>query len=556
MAKSAIVTGMVILSNPNGTASDYALYALDDFDGRLYAAGWLNGDNSSPSNPDGVGLDRVYVSSSSTLDDFTQLKWTNGQSPGTWNDANGQAMLYDETANSGTDTYSLWTYYGPGQPLAGSCNLYYQVNDPTVVGSGLNLVMFMTAVPCQNEYPAAADANGDPNFQVGWSTIGYATSSDGGATWTWKGTVPQLCSDGTPLLAPVTQGFPTDPTATYNIFAGGNGCPTAKFYNGGLYLWYTHFNDADPLPTGVPLLTLSIENGQGVWDKAQTCRLVTSAGTANLFVIGPDVAVANDGSGTLWMVAQQWGGPESGDLKLYYSSTADGAYQGVNWHPWDGADGVLVVATNPAYGGLFDLVTPAIGSVGNGTLSIYYSAPTVLTPTPVPNHWEQVNETFVLPCFAGGTRLLTSRGEVAVEELRAGDLMPTIRGGHLARVCWIGHRHVDLRGHPRPWDVHPVRVRAHAFGRGQPSRDLWLSPDHAVCVDGVLMPVRYLLNSATVVQEAAERITYWHVELEAHDVLLAEGLACESYLDTGNRSAFACATPQPAAWCVPGRVPR
>jgi len=54
----------------------------------------------------------------------------------------------------------------------------------------------------------------------------------------------------------------------------------------------------------------------------------------------------------------------------------------------------------------------------------------------------------------------------------------------------------------------------------------------------MLIPARYLVNDMTVVQEAAARITYWHVECAQHDVLLAEGLAAESYLDTGNRDAF------------------
>jgi len=147
-----------------------------------------------------------------------------------------------------------------------------------------------------------------------------------------------------------------------------------------------------------------------------------------------------------------------------------------------------------------------------------------------------VNDT--APCFAAGTRVATTRGEVAVEQLRVGDQVRLARGG-TAPVLWLGHRTVDCARHPHPRDVMPVRVAAHAFGSGQPSGDLLLSPDHAVFVDGVLIPVRYLLNGATVVQEAASRVTYWHVELDHHDVLLAEGLACESYLDTGNRGAFA-----------------
>lgn len=140
-------------------------------------------------------------------------------------------------------------------------------------------------------------------------------------------------------------------------------------------------------------------------------------------------------------------------------------------------------------------------------------------------------------CFAAGTRIAATRGEVAVEQLCVGDLMRLARGG-TAAVRWLGHRSVDCSRHPRPWDVWPIRVNAGAFGTGQPHHDLWLSPDHAVFIDGVLIPVRYLINGATIVQEPVDAVTYWHVELETHDILLAEGLPCESYLDTGNRGAF------------------
>jgi hypothetical protein len=83
-----------------------------------------------------------------------------------------------------------------------------------------------------------------------------------------------------------------------------------------------------------------------------------------------------------------------------------------------------------------------------------------------------------------------------------------------------------------------VRVHAGAFGDAQPHRDLLLSPDHAILCDGVLVPVRCLVNGATVVREPAGPVTYWHVELDRHDIVVAEGLACESFLDTGNRGAF------------------
>jgi hypothetical protein len=142
-------------------------------------------------------------------------------------------------------------------------------------------------------------------------------------------------------------------------------------------------------------------------------------------------------------------------------------------------------------------------------------------------------------CFAAGTRIRTARGEVPVERLREGDAVLTARdGGRLAPVRWIGHRRLAPARHLRPWDVNPIRVRAGALGPGQPGRDLLLSPDHALFLDGMLVRARDLLNGATVVQEAAEQITYFHVELDRHDVLFAEGAPAESFLDTGNRAAF------------------
>ena len=143
-------------------------------------------------------------------------------------------------------------------------------------------------------------------------------------------------------------------------------------------------------------------------------------------------------------------------------------------------------------------------------------------------------------CFRTGTFLATPRGDVPVETLRVGDLVRTV-GGASAPVVWLGHRGIDCRRHPHPHPhaMWPIRVAAGAFAEGKPSRDLWLSPDHAVFVDGVLVPIRHLVNGTTIAQERCATVTYWHVELPRHDILLAEGLPCESFLDTGNRCAFA-----------------
>jgi hypothetical protein len=140
-------------------------------------------------------------------------------------------------------------------------------------------------------------------------------------------------------------------------------------------------------------------------------------------------------------------------------------------------------------------------------------------------------------CFAAGTRIRTRDGDVPVERLKEGDVVRAHFGG-MAPVVWVGHRHVDCRRHAEPAKVFPVRISAHAFGPGVPSRDVRLSPDHAVFLDDVLIPIKHLINGKTIVQEEADSVTYYHVELAEHDVLLADGMAAESYLENGNRADF------------------
>ena len=136
-----------------------------------------------------------------------------------------------------------------------------------------------------------------------------------------------------------------------------------------------------------------------------------------------------------------------------------------------------------------------------------------------------------LTCYAAGTRIATVWGEAPVETLAIGDRVLTADGRQVP-IIRISRRTVDGRHHPRPHDVWPVRVHKHAFAADQPHRDLVLSPDHGVFVNDAIIPIRYLLNGATIVQEPAGIITYHHVELPAHDRLLAEGLPAESFLDT------------------------
>jgi autotransporter passenger strand-loop-strand repeat protein len=143
------------------------------------------------------------------------------------------------------------------------------------------------------------------------------------------------------------------------------------------------------------------------------------------------------------------------------------------------------------------------------------------------------------PCYRSGTHILTDRGEAAVEHLRIGDLVQTVLGGALTPIIWVGRRKVDCAHHPHPRKVWPVRIAAGAFGSNRPHTDLFLSPDHAVYVNGVLIPIKHLINGSTITQVPTDHVTYHHLELPAHDVLLAEGLPAESFLDLRDGSNYA-----------------
>ena len=116
------------------------------------------------------------------------------------------------------------------------------------------------------------------------------------------------------------------------------------------------------------------------------------------------------------------------------------------------------------------------------------------------------NTTITLACFAEGTRIATVSGDVPVEQLTPGDRVFTQDGPPMP-VVWVGRRRVDCEWHPNPASVWPVRVAEGAFGMGLPYRDLLLSPDHAVFVDDVLIPVKYLIDGHSIAQVATASVT-------------------------------------------------
>jgi hypothetical protein len=146
-----------------------------------------------------------------------------------------------------------------------------------------------------------------------------------------------------------------------------------------------------------------------------------------------------------------------------------------------------------------------------------------------------------MSCFVAGTRLLTPDGDIPVQDIRPGAEILVVRGKKDAveTVIWIGRRTVDLARHARPERVAPVRFQAGALGPALPEHDLLLSPDHGLFMDLHLIAAKTLINGATVIQDFSTRsVTYYHIETARHDIVLAEGVPVETYVDTGNRHMF------------------
>jgi hypothetical protein len=164
-------------------------------------------------------------------------------------------------------------------------------------------------------------------------------------------------------------------------------------------------------------------------------------------------------------------------------------------------------------------VPPPIHTISDLDLAILED-----TGVPVTSH---------VACFTRGTRVLTPAGYVLIETLRAGDAVVT-HGGSVQPVVWTGHRTIDCRRHPDPARVYPICITAHAFGENLPERPLRVSPNHALYFDGLLISARLLVDGVLVRSEPCSIVEYYHLELASHDIILAEGLPSESYLDCGD----------------------
>lgn len=179
----------------------------------------------------------------------------------------------------------------------------------------------------------------------------------------------------------------------------------------------------------------------------------------------------------------------------------------------------------------------AVDPLGTLTTALGIGAnPTVYALTT--NGLAQIGTGAYTACFVFGTHIATPDGERRIEDLRIGDLVTTATG-EAKQILWIGTRRYEGTFIVGNRAALPVTVSAGAFGDGLPLRDLSLSPCHALMIDDVLVPVGRLVDGITVTQASSvESVEYFHIELEDHDMVVAEGLAAETFVDDDSRNLF------------------
>ncbi|GBD57193.1 Hint domain-containing protein [Gluconobacter wancherniae] len=148
----------------------------------------------------------------------------------------------------------------------------------------------------------------------------------------------------------------------------------------------------------------------------------------------------------------------------------------------------------------------------------------------------------VITCFLPGTLIATDEGDSPVEQVLVGDFVSATVGDQKVsrEVIWVGSNHVQVR--PELSDDragYPVRILKNAISENVPFKDMLITSEHCLCIDGNFIPARMLVNGISIFYDKTiTSYDYYHIETAEHSVITADGMLTESYLDTGNRKSF------------------
>lgn len=140
-------------------------------------------------------------------------------------------------------------------------------------------------------------------------------------------------------------------------------------------------------------------------------------------------------------------------------------------------------------------------------------------------------------CYLAGTEIDTPAGKVKVEDISAGDKIFIIDGGIKKEesVVWAGSKKINARSE----SDYPIVIKKSAISDEVPYKDLYVTQEHCLYIEGRFIPARMLVNNRSIILEKRDEFEIYHVETENHSVILSDGLESETYLDTGNRASFA-----------------
>ena len=369
----------------------------------------------------------------------------------------------------------------------------------------------------------------DQGSEAGFSVGAYTTGS--GAT-TVSGAGSTLSIDGAITLA----GALTSAGGTGALTASAGGVVTAT----GVVLWSGGTLAAD----AQSLVQIGATPASGTGVVVEAGSTVSAHGGVISAAVANAGMISNTGALT---VSGNVSGPGALDLLAGSTTVISGSLAGQSV----AFTGQAMLATT-GLAGLVDVTAAQLGDVvdllgmsavvtgdtvqsGAGGLTFTGLAPGLVLEAGSDG---QGGTDVTVACYLRGTAILTDAGERPVEALRIGDHLITARGER-RRLRWIGRRSYGGRFLLRNRALLPIRFTAGSLGDRRPHRDLFVSPSHAMFVDGILIPASDLVNGRTIRQiEQIDSVDYYHVELATHDVILAEGTPSETFLDDGSRGIF------------------
>lgn len=430
-------------------------------------------------------------------------------------DVNGDGLLDIVTANPGDQSISVLLGNGDGtfqpQTTAAIANKLTSMGLADFNNDG---ILDIAGVTNTKNTASVLIGNGDGSFQA---DVNYATgavpnsiafgdtNSDGNADIVTANYAANNVSvlrgngDGT-FQAQVTYAAGTHPLSV--ALGDLNGDSQTDIVTGN-YLGADHILLSNGDGTFQPQTTL----GTGTTPNSVAIADVNGDGAADVVTAGGGVPFFPSG------VSVQ---PGEGDGNFYHQPVPVGT-----------AFGIFRVAIGDLNGdGKLDLVvTPSNVS----TVEIFLN-----TTTPLTTHGIIIEPA----CFLAGTMIRTPLGEFAVERLTIGDQVTTADGRALA-VKFIGRQTIS-KPFADAMTCHPICIKAGALDHNVPARDLYTSPGHAMLIDGMLVIAGALINGTSIcrVQSVPERFTYFHIELDEHAVIFAEGAATETFCDNVPREVF------------------